>query len=276
MKSSKNQVLLSLGVLTIALFIFFRNTKTGLDEISSIPADKTASQQKNQALDDSFQDQIDPDSLAPDLQVKKLSDAYIISGPDDKRILRFPGTFANTGDGPLELVGTSDQGIGTTRAVQRICKKNGTKNERFVGDFVFHSTHDHWHFEDFVEFEILSLKENSESDQRLLGTGKVTYCLHDYAPLPEAFAGKPEKIVYPWCGSSADIQGISVGWVDTYLADVPGQELDVTDLPDGTYAFRSVVDPENRIAEKDENNNNSITLIKITGNTVEILSDPPS
>ncbi|MDD3498521.1 MAG: lysyl oxidase family protein [Candidatus Moranbacteria bacterium] len=213
--------------------------------------------------------------LLPDLQIEKLKDVYIEIGSDGKKFLRFPGTFANRGDGPLELEGTRAIDIQKVRAMQNIYKKDKTMEKRFVGDFVFHPDHNHWHFENFVEFGIYALKNDSEPDQKLAGTGKLTFCIHDYAPLPENLPGKPDKAVYPWCDNYADIQGISVGWADTYVAEIPGQEIDITGIPDGKYAFRASIDPENLIMEKVEDNNFSFSLIEISGNNARIISDPP-
>lgn len=84
------------------------------------------------------------DLLLPDLQVEKLSDAYIEVSPDRKRVLRFPGEFINIGDGALELAGSLDEKTKTTSAIQRIYKKDGTKDERYVGNFVYHDTHNHF------------------------------------------------------------------------------------------------------------------------------------
>lgn len=213
----------------------------------------------------------EPEALLPDIRIEELSDAYIVTGPGGQKKLRFPATFINTGDGPLELVGALEEETGTTRATQNIIRKDGSTEERHVGNFVFHDDHKHWHFEDFVEFELFSLKEKGEPDQKLASTGKMTFCIQDYAPLSDDFPGKPAEAVYPQCVS--DMQGISVGWADTYLAEIPGQEIDIAGISDGVYAFRSIVDPENRVLEKDETNNSSITYIEIMGNDVRILSD---
>ncbi len=214
-------------------------------------------------------------ALLPDLWVQKLASAYIVAGADGSRALRFPGTFANTGDGPLELEGNPNEDGETIRATQIIYQKDGSKEERLAGDFIFHPTHRHWHFEDFVSFSLLETENDNQPGRELVSTGKITYCIHDYGSLPDDYPGKPGSIVYPWCAASFETQGISVGWVDTYTADVPGQELDITNLPDGTYAFRAVADPENRLIEKDESNNTTITFIEIEQNSVRILDNHP-
>lgn len=219
--------------------------------------------------------QLDKNLLLPDIQVKELDDsAYIAISNEGKKVLHFPSTFFNTGDGPLELSGSSDEKNLVIETTQQIYRSDGTKKIQRVGSFVFHINHKHWHFENFVEFEIYSLKNGSELDQKIASTGKMTFCIHDYAPLPETFPGKPAEVVYPWCEESIGIQGISVGWVDTYTADVSGQEINITNITDGIYAFHATVDPENRLLEKNKNNNTSISYIKISGNNITILTGP--
>ena len=276
MKVRRYYILIFLIALAIAVsFLIYKK----IDQPQGWSQENNLSQNldNSSVIQDQLAPEIDSGALLPDLTVKPLSDARIVNGPNGNRTLRFPGTFANIGDGPLELVGQPDEKNGATRATQIVYGKDNEKTERFVGNFVFHETHDHWHFEDFVEFELYNLKNSQELDQKLLSTGKMTFCLHDYAPLPEDFPGKPDRIVYPWCNpKSAGTQGISVGWADTYLSDVPGQELDITDLPDGIYAFRSVVDPKNLIAEKNEDNNFSLSFIEISRQGVQIISEPPA
>jgi len=267
-----------LSFLIITLLIYAGKNISKNDEKSEISTERPADTLKSDGTSIPAAipaSEIDPDWLLPDLQVQTLDNAQIVSGANNKRSLRFPGTFINTGDGPLELAGSPDKETNTIRATQRVFKKNGSPDEKLVGNFIFHPTHNHWHFENFVEFELWSLKSKAELDQKIIGTGKMTFCIHDYAPLPDSYPGKPENIVYPWCDSSADIQGISVGWEDTYKSDVPGQELDISSLPDGKYAFRSIVDPENLIIEKDERNNSSVSIIEIVKNTVRIFSAAP-
>lgn len=212
-----------------------------------------------------------PDALLPDLHIESPAYAYIGTSFDTVRKLRFPGTFSNIGDGPLELTATHNKN-GTLDATQVIYKKDGDKIENLAGTFILHPTHNHWHFENFVTFSLLSLENDGSLGDEISSTGKITYCIHDYEPLSEDFLGKPESVVYPWCTSSLSVQGISVGWADTYEADVDGQELDITGVPDGTYILKTLVDPENLLIEKDETNNSNMIRLEIERNNVRILN----
>jgi hypothetical protein len=80
-----------------------------------------------------------------------------------ERVLRFSNTAWNAGPGPLHLCGQTLPGATTTRVYQRIydepspppnCAAGGTYVEHLAGEFVFHPAHNHWHFEDFADYEL--------------------------------------------------------------------------------------------------------------------------
>ena len=73
--------------------------------------------------------------------------------------------------------------------------------------------------------------------------------------------------------STLDItHGLSVGWGDTYPATLPDQAIDITGLADGNYTVKVTADTAGNIRESNEANNAATALIKITGNTVTLLS----
>jgi hypothetical protein len=49
--------------------------------------------------------------------------------------------------------------------------------------------------------------------------------------------------------------GVSVGWKDDYYWRIPGQEIDITSLPNGKYRLLVEVDPRNYFRETNERNN---------------------
>ena len=62
-------------------------------------------------------------------------------------------------------------------------------------------------------------------------------------------------------GCDIDQQGISVGWIDIYDKGLPGQSVDVTDLPNGIYWLEGEFDPGHRFLESNIENN--ISKIKV-------------
>jgi cysteine-rich repeat protein len=104
--------------------------------------------------------------------------------------------------------------------------------------YVCSTAHGHPHFESFAAAELL------DSNGVVVVTGsKQGFCLEDFG------CAHPQYD----CGN----QGITVGCVDVYSAGLPCQYVDITDanLPDGDYTLRVTQDPENVIAEANENNN---------------------
>lgn len=124
--------------------------------------------------------------------------------------------------------------------------------------FVFDSCHGHYHFNDFAEYRLLNL-----NGVQVATGNKVGFCLLDYhAWDPNA---NPSS-VYD-CAN----QGIQRGWADVYSSSLPCQWIDITGLPPGDYIIEMEIDPENRIAETDENNN----LTRIPVRIDDPCSGPP-
>ncbi len=65
--------------------------------------------------------------------------------------------------------------------------------------------------------------------------------------------------------------GVSVGWADVYPWFLADQYIEMSGLADGYYLLESLVDPSDKILETDETDNSSTTLIKLSGNHVEIV-----
>lgn len=200
--------------------------------------------------------------LLPDLEVRPTDRLSVeLDAPTGARLIRFGTTVTNLGSGPLEMKGESDPETGRTQATQRIMRRDGDGHvERFTGDFVFHPAHDHWHFESFTEFELWTYHPDGTLNRLVATTGKITFCLRDTGRVDPS-RSDVSPAAYTKCGKS--IQGISAGWQDTYGPSVPGQQLDVTNVPDGRYAIRTTVDPENRILEADDDNNSSVAYVQL-------------
>ncbi|MPZ48290.1 MAG: hypothetical protein GEU75_03085 [Dehalococcoidia bacterium] len=211
---------------------------------------------------------IDRNLLAPDLQTLPPFKLSLQSTLEGGRELRFGTTIVNLGQGPLDLLGQPDS-AGRTVVTQRIARIDGGISARQVGNFILHPTHEHWHFEDFMEFELWSYAPGGRLEQRLVTSGKLTFCIFDTETIEPAAA---KAAAFSECGNEA--QGISVGWGDTYDAPVPGQALDVSDIADGRYALRMIADPDDRLLELDETNNANVAYIEIAWPVVELREGP--
>jgi hypothetical protein len=205
----------------------------------------------------------------PNLQVMPFRELYIEGDPAGARVLRFSTTVLNAGEGPFEVVGNPSGSPGEVIATQRIARNGGDYDEHDVGRIIFHPAHEHWHVEDFTALEIWSLDEDGEADEIVATTGKGTFCAVD--EVPELERAPPPA--YLTCGQG--VQGISAGWSDTYGTEIAGQEVDISGLDDGVYAIRSGVDPEDRLAESDDADNDLVVLVEISGTQIIELEPAP-
>lgn len=215
--------------------------------------------------------QTQPIRLLPDITLREsdLRDHEIIQFGDRKR-LRFSTGALNQGDGRLSLEGIDVEGEANTQLVrQRIEWSDGKIEFLDAGIFAFHETHLHIHFEDWVGYRLREvLPENDDNDgvgDVVASSEKVSFCILDGVLFRPDLPNADFTPHFPSCGKS--IQGLSVGWVDVYNRQLPGQNIDITDLPDGFYWLEAEVDPEGNILESNEDNN--VTRIQIT------IGNPP-
>jgi hypothetical protein len=195
-------------------------------------------------------------TLYPDLRTLPPSDLRFDTvnyNGVTSNVLRFSNTAWNAGQGPLELHGTLG---GSSTISQRLFDDAGGGTFVTVAnDFVFHPGHNHFHFEDFAEYELWTKADFDAwvaSGRSVGGAKKVgdktTFCIMDTG-LVKALPGSPSTAVYSQCG--ATVQGMSVGWGDTYGWQLPEQWIDLggSFLADGSYVLRSVADPRNKLYE---------------------------
>jgi hypothetical protein len=57
---------------------------------------------------------------------------------------------------------------------------------------------------------------------------------------------------------------MSVGWTDEYNWCLPGQYVEVTDVPGGDYILDTTVDPTGRLVESDKTNNCGSVRVRLS------------
>jgi Lysyl oxidase len=210
--------------------------------------------------------------LLPDLTPAPPDQIYIYQNPAiDQREIWYSTIIANTGDGPLEMLGLYNETLNQTTAIQRIKTAEGQLMNTIAGNFVYHETHNHWHFEDFAQTDIYALNPDGSPSGLTITSDKISFCMQDSAPL---LSPVPENSQPAYSGCESVIQGISAGWADIYDPTIPGQQLNISNLLDGPYLMRTTIDPANRIQEKDENNNTIDIYIEIIELEVRIIGPP--
>jgi hypothetical protein len=203
--------------------------------------------------------------LLPDMVATKPL-TLLIRSEGGKKKLRFSTTFYNKGIGPLEIIGHNDPKTGKTYASQYIYEEDGGGVFKDIGSFVYHPTHSHWHVDQYVFYELWSVKDGHE-DERLITTEKMSFCIWDQNQ-HDLSLDKASKVRVYTHTCQRNTQGMSVGWSDTYSAGIEGQDVDVTGIPDGVYVFKTIINPDRKMEEMDYDNNKNIEIIEIKGNIV--------
>ncbi len=204
--------------------------------------------------------------LVPNLQPLRASSLRLSTPGDGHTYLRFSTTTSNGGAGPLEIIGgATDQATGKQQVYQRVYNSDGTYAQYFAGSFEWHETHGHMHFNDFAIYTLDAVNAPGASQRT---SAKTTFCIIDTTRM-KGFKNAPRKPVYTTCGAA--VQGMSVGWGDTYGYWLAGQAVDVTDLPDGDYILTIKVDPKDRIIETNDGDNISTVRLRLAGGSVAVL-----
>lgn len=202
--------------------------------------------------------------LLPDIIVDKsyLFDWDISTNIEPGRVhLRLANGTANIGDGPLYLWGVEPGNPdGTQDVMQRVFADDSSYYDRLAGEFYYHPDHGHIHFEDWAIYRLREVLDSSGVGDIVAEGSKVSFCILDLGIYDETLPNFDPDGQFFSCGSQ--IQGLSVGWIDIYSKGLPGQNIDITGVPDGLYWLESEVDPENGVLESNEFNN--ITRILIT------------
>jgi hypothetical protein len=209
----------------------------------------------------------------PDLITLTPSDLRLVRGRADSwRVVRFSNSIANIGEGPLEVIGQAGPELETYQVRQRIFTSDDqVALEPLLTAIEYHPEHGHWHLQTFARYELWSTTADGGLKDLVEVSGKVSYCLMD---VDRGRAGSAERRGYQSCGPTK--QGISAGWIDTYRSHIPGQFVSLSDLPNGLYALRSVVDPEDHIRESNEDNNEATVFFYLTDWEVNVLEAPPN
>jgi hypothetical protein len=139
--------------------------------------------------------------------------------------------------------------------------------------------HDHWHVRRVAIHRLYALGADGRVKAGSNGwaDAKVGFCYYDGLRQRD---DAPQEAVYPRqsCGDEGDDaigMGLSWGWGDLYPFLLPGQSIDVTDIPDGRYRLRIEVDEGRWFREARRDNNATWTDLTLASGTTgeRILRD---
>lgn len=210
--------------------------------------------------------------LLPDLIVREqeLLD-YDVVTDGDRVLLRFATSTANLGSGPVRVIGVLPVAPDGTQPVHQVVfRDDGSSYERPAGRFEHHPTHNHIHLEAWAAYRLRELLDGGGVGDVVAESGKTSFCLLDTFLHDASLPGASTVPVYRACEGS--VQGISAGWADLYHRRLYGQNIDVKEVPRGTYWLEVEVDPDNHILEAEEGNN--VTRIPVEIGEPVLLSEP--
>jgi Lysyl oxidase len=186
-----------------------------------------------------------------------------------RTLLRAGNAIDSIGKGPAELVGTRI-GPRFMRARQRIYKRGGGRiGVATDGRLQFKLAHLNsywWKFYNAARFELWRVDADGKRTKPVRTGPKVAYCLRDLVHTRPALPRSPRSAHYPACSNNSRAQhvtlGTSVGWADVYPPTYPEQWIDVTGLR-GCFAYAHTADPNNRVYESNERNNEAQVIIRL-------------
>jgi hypothetical protein len=210
----------------------------------------------------------------PDLQTIIPTDSFSVGEGADGRELRYTHLVYNNGPGPLEIQPQYSEATGGYRGMQQLFTHDTDGAWSLVSEirvpdaFEFHAVHGHFHFP-LAAFGLYAVTADGGVGAPVSLSPKTGFCISDsyiYNADVEhsgVFVGEQGS-----CADPATLRGISVGGADEYDYRDPGQAIPVAGVPDGTYWFRAMTDPNNDIAELDESNNETDVLVTVAGGQV--------
>ena len=138
-----------------------------------------------------------------------------------------------------------------------------------VGLLEFHAGggHNHWHFQQFVVYELLD-----PSGNLVAPSTKMAWCLVPTDAIDLTVDG---AVWHPGntslssaCGSASSQtlrEVLLTGHGDTYNQFVSGQRIDITDVPNGDYRIRIAVNPADLFHETNTGNNEAFRDVTLGG-----------
>lgn len=209
--------------------------------------------------------------LLPDLVPLPPQDVRI-DKIDKKILISFTTVYYNQGRGPLELLADpKTKGIRKDlerKVFQRIYLPDGTHRDKVAGSFLWHQSHLHYHFADFILYDLEPVDVEGIAPDLSGVLAKSTFCIRDISKVVLDLSHSKKDAVYEICGKEK--QGISVGWGDAYFYTYPDQNLNITDLPSGLYRLTFKANPDRLFDEVTYDNNTSSALIYIDMKNVKI------
>lgn len=215
----------------------------------------------------------------PDMQIKVPTNQISI-GRDSStgdRQLQFTHITWDAGTGPFEIDPHYNSQTGTATFTQAVYHSDSPGKWTLDHSVPVAVTGQFDPPSDY-QFPLTRFTLNTVNADGSLGSVTATSPKKDYCITGDAFVSgvpnAPSTTFIPQsnCTNPNSALGWSVGWGDQYDQTDPGQPIDLTGVPDGTYILHAVTDPDHVLTESDPTNNVTDTQLRIAGNTVTVLA----
>ncbi len=241
--------------------------------------------------------------VLPDLGIAPFADFQIdkktISG---HYLLRFTSRIVNNGAGAFEVHGsrasTSQATMSITQTIYNSdgssstisipynntssCGPNSPVTSSTPGTCMFWAGdgHNHWHVYGLARYDLI----RQDNGVKVGTAAKTGFCFNDNYQWNLSLPGAPQSPYYgtPTLTTCAQgnqsaltaIEGLSVGWGDTYPYNVYWQWVDITGLTSGRYVLKGHVDPNGWFTESNTGNNCNSAVLQITkgGKAINVIS----
>lgn len=204
--------------------------------------------------------------VLPDLVPEPPDVLQMLRDDEGRWSIRFTSVLVNVGEGDFALEGRR---LGEEWTVEQAITHSESGAEMVPVDAVMTwggDGHEHWHVTRVASYRVEPLTDPPPTAPKpdSLEDTKIGFCFYDSGK--ELDRG-PEKARFErdGCGeedSESFLMGLTPGWGDTYIFSLPGQSIDVSDLPDGDYRLWAQADEQGWFHEADTANN--LTWVNFT------------
>jgi hypothetical protein len=228
--------------------------------------------------------------VLPDIDMHEPSDV-VMTTSGSQSFVAFSSSVTNIGPGVLKVQGIRDPSSPRMSTRQILLDTNSVDTGLpgqvvpNVGEFEFSPSpsHFHWHYLHFEDYMLLSVPNLDF----VAPTRKTGFCISGLNKFAYCEGGDPDALQLGWndstimatqyshamglvakngpdLGAAGDPQGKHSA-DDDYGATVEGQDIEITNVPNGRYCLSFTVNPENKIVEANYNNNGASRLIDVGG-----------